>query len=293
MALNAKKIRLAIKNNMGIEGMAENNQCSVEELEKQIKNLFKNFPDKSQSIIAALYENQKKIEKHKAKMAQRKGYGCLDDGVLERLISRENTTEESYLEITYEELPTKADRIAALNEEEEKLKQSIAALQEHLQNLEKQRSQEFDMRRAISAKIETYRQELLAMKEQINNSIAKVAELDEAIAKTKAEIPSKNEELAELLQEIEELSAVTILVGSDGTIEAPENPDFVINDEGYQELKAQIIDREECQELRMREITTLARLLKITRTEKVNLICDNEELELAFDIICEGLNTVS
>lgn len=283
MVLNAKKIRLAIKHNVGIEGMAEENQCSVEELERKINNLYKNFPDKSQSIIAALYENQKKIEKYKAKVRQRKGYDC-SDGTLERLISIENTTEESYLEVTDEALPTKTDRIAALNEEGEKLKQSIAALQEYLQNLEKQRSQEFDMRRAISAKIEAYRQELLTMKEQINNSIAKVAELDEAIAKTKAEIPSKNEELAGLLQEIEELSTVTILVSDDGTIEAPEDPDFVIDDEGWEPLVDQILKHEACRPLFVYELDILARLLQVIKHSErsFTLGCDSDRVQKAF-----------
>ena len=89
--------------------------------------------------------------------------------------------------------------------------------------------------------------------------------------------------LERVRQEIYEKSMVVVYVYKDGIIEAPENPDVVLNDEGYNELKETVTEREECLDLRVRDITTLARLLKICESiNSLTLVCDVPELETAF-----------
>lgn len=92
--------------------------------------------------------------------------------------------------------------------------------------------------------------------------------------------------LGKVRQEIEDKSNVIIYVYNDGTIEAPENPEFILDDDGYIQLKTELAEREECLDLRVREVTILARLLKICeRAEYFTLVCDSRELEEAFKAI--------
>lgn len=91
------------------------------------------------------------------------------------------------------------------------------------------------------------------------------------------------------IKEIANRNTVVFCIGSDGTIEAPDKPEFPIDDSGYLELKNTLIERDECQDLRIRDITTLARLIKIVaKAERFTLICDSAELEAAFWALIEN-----
>ena len=59
-------------------------------------------------------------------------------------------------------------------------------------------------------------------------------------------------------------------------------------DYGYQDLKPWLSEREECQNLRVRDIDTLARLLKIDEQAEKHLLVfvfEDEDLESAFQTI--------
>ncbi len=273
MGINVKKIKLALKYHKGIEQLAEESEMSVEELKDAIVTIFKN-PKQAAEDIGELERNQVRFEKNKEKAKQRKRPDL------------PNT--DGLTEISVEEGTPKPEKLDMLNRKKDEILQNINELEEDIAELERARHEVFEECKEIKKQIDGYYREIMKMKEQVQEGTEKVSNLDADIKKAKSQIEVQNEKLAEIGREIDELSIVTILVGSDGSIEAPEDPNFVIDDSGYQELKTKIADLDECQDLRVREVTTLARLLMVlARTEKFELICDSEELEQAFIAVRE------
>ena len=90
--------------------------------------------------------------------------------------------------------------------------------------------------------------------------------------------------LDEIREEIRKLETVGIVVYNDGTI-APmdETLDVGLDDTGFEAVLSTLMAEECCQELRVKDIQTVARLMCIIRNSQVELevIFENDDVELA------------
>ena len=91
-------------------------------------------------------------------------------------------------------------------------------------------------------------------------------------------------ELQELRTKIEKRMAVSLAVYDSGEIVILEGADFNMDDSGHAEVYSQLIVSEECQELRLKDIKVMAKLLSIASNSerKINLVCDRPEMEEAY-----------
>ena len=266
--ISAKQFQIAIKNGLIPEELAEKHGVTVEELKIQLKHLY-NAGDgsKAQSIFGQLEANKKKSRKKKKKPAN-------------TVIEQPNVEQEAQPE------EPKSKTLSDLQEEEGNLSSEVIQLEtEHKELSSRHRACNTELRKLqeLMAQFERQLDDCKSRFDSIANSADAIAVQMNGISDLRKE---KLVVLERVRQEIEERSRITLFVTSDGVIEAPENPDFVINDEGFQEIKAEIAEREECLDLRVRDVTTLARLLKICEeVDHVELICDHAELENAFKAI--------
>ena len=264
--VSAKQFQLAIKNGLTPEDLAEKHGIDVDELKNQLKHLY-NAGDgsKAQSIFGQLAANRKKSRKRKVVVA----------------IPQTEMVEQPDTEDAQKEEPAKS--LSDYQEEEKSLSSEVMHLESEHKELSGQHRACIKELRDLQEQIEAIKKELIGCKAKYE----KIVENADVVATQMNNLSALRREklvaLERVRQEIEELSRITLCVTADGNIEAPDNPDFVLNDEGYRDVKAEIAEREECLDLRVRDVTTLARLLKICEgVEHLTLICDHAELEKVF-----------
>ncbi len=262
--MTAKSLRLAIKNGSTPEDLMKKYECTEEELKKRIAQLYNQGKSKiSQDLFGELEANRKKKANKKPK----------------------DETPEDNPEATVEETTIEAPvkTLEDLRKEEEILSNTLIQLEgEHKALAERRRP--FKKRlEELKSSIDEIAAKLESYKEDFEGCLREANLLAEEMNDLCKPIREKRVALEELRHEIENRETVTFFVFEDGRIEAPDDPDFVIDDEGYQDLKTELSEKEECLDLKLRDIATLARLIVITRDVKiVVLACDNPELEKAF-----------
>ena len=137
----------------------------------------------------------------------------------------------------------------------------------------------------LEEELESLREKIVTLKRKYNNLAERdtriVAKANEALEKqheVKAELEEKRRKLDEMLK-------IVICAYTDGTI-APMDESVTVNldDTGADTLYQELVNREECQELKMREIRTLSKLLKIVEnsTLEFEVVCDTAEMEAAY-----------
>lgn len=265
--ITSKKIQICIKKGYSPETLAEKYNCTIEELKERIGQLYHaGNGARAAEIFSALEGNRRKPQRHLLKKSE---------------ASEQNQVSEPILEEHSEE-PTEKS-LSTLMEEEEHLSREIMSIESN--------------HKALSGQHRNCAKTLRSLQEQLKEMLETVRGISGTIDQTESDADQIAEKmnglstlrreklvaLEKVRQEIEERSTVTICVTNDGTIEAVNAEGYTLSDEGYQDLKAELTDRDECLDLRMREIVTLAKLLKMTQTiERIVLICDNPELEKAF-----------
>lgn len=270
--LTAKKIQLAIKNGLTFEETANKYEITPEQLENQIKHIYSaGDGSMAKQAIKNLKANRKKAKKAK------------ETEPAEDITSEVPTEPVEVAETVTEGDKTPERSLEELRKTEEFLVSRVIC---HESN-----HKEFAARHRVCIKeLRSLQEQIEEIKKSLENSkktYEEVIEKADEIAKMMNEVSSLRREELEALervrQEIEARTTIVIYAYGDGTIEAPDSPEFILNDEGYLDIKSKIADREECLDLRVRDITTLARLIKICENvEHLTLICEDEGLEKAF-----------
>ena len=278
-SMSKKHLRDAIKHGYTTDDLTVKYECTAEDLEYRIGQLYsQNNPKVIKEIYNDLEANRKKNQKKKVDAPEVVSTTDLVTGDEMVFASVENI----------EELPVVPliKTLDDLRAEEKVLSNTLIQLEgEHKKHAEKRVS----IRRHLEDlknKITEIEATLKKLGEEYEQKMAEANSLAEEMNKLCVPIREKRSALESLRREIEERQKVTIYVYEDGRIEVPDNPEFVIDDTGYEELRNQLHEKEECLDLRLRDITTLARLLTITKdVEQINLACDVSVLEEAYHSI--------
>ncbi|MBO7132309.1 hypothetical protein J6V85_03600 [Candidatus Saccharibacteria bacterium] len=277
-SLTAKHIRVHIKNGSTPEDLMAHYSCTEAELKEHIQRLYSQGNGKrAQDILNALKANRKK--------PSRKSKAGADAAVATIPVTM-RTLGELMDDLGIEPPPEKT--LADLEEEERVLSDEVMALESQHKALAQKHHACIGNLRNLQAKLEEIKSLLQSCRDDYEEGVAEA----NTIADQMNEICNLRREkvvaLEAVRQLIEEKKTVTLYVYADGRIEASDNPEFDFDDYGYQDLKPWLSEREECQNLRVRDIDTLARLLKIDEQAEKHLLVfvfEDEDLESAFQTI--------
>ena len=234
-------------------------------MSERIYQLYK-YQKKVSGVLSELKVNEKKLNHHKQEVKNRKG------------VSVSTVTEETK---GLGETPEVDDDLEFLIKEEKRLSTEIIGLETwHKEEAEKRRGRLKEMR-AIKQEIERLEESLKQACKEFKETVEQADSLAENMNAISRQRYPKVMELQELRAKIEERMSVSLAVYDSGEIVILEGTDFNMDDSGHTEIYARLIESEECQELRLKDIKVMARLLSIASNSerKISLVCDRPEME--------------
>lgn len=176
-----------------------------------------------------------------------------------------------------------AEQLAELQQLETEQREKVIALErQHAKLASKQRETPGKLEK-IAEQLANIEQSYLAKKADYEAIVAENNELLKQINSVAQERREQAAILEEIRAEIAELRAVTLWVYADGTIEVDQST-FELDDSGYEALFAELVSKDELQELRAMDIRVLARLLCIVEHADIDVsfIFEMEDLKQAF-----------
>ena len=279
--LKAREVCEAIKNGLGVAHFCVKYDCTEQEFERRLKQLYsKNEKDRKKKL-AALRANDERLAKRAVK-------------------ARESTSKND--ESDYSEDLSTTDEVAAEEAEEtitvetatlEQLKAMEVELSDKLMLMETEHKEKARLHRDCIGISRELKKELEDMKVQLHGIRKKYEEVtaqdNDLIARMNeisAEHYNKSAEIQRVRERIKELSKVVVFVYADGSITA-ENLDVNLDDTGSDELYRSLFEKDECGELRAKEIKTLARIVMISKhlPENTEVVFDNAEIEGVFRLL--------
>ena len=265
LTLTRKQVRLGLKKGWGASKFCEKYGVTESELSERISQLYK-YQKKVSGVLSELKVNEKKFNHHKQEVKNRKG------------VSVSTVTEETK---GLGETPEVSDDLEFLIKEEKRLSTEIIGLETwHKEEAEKRRGRLKEMR-AIKQEIEQLEESLKQACKEFEETVEQADSLAENMNAISRQRYPKVIELQELRAKIEERMSVSLAVYDSGEIVILEGTDFNMDDSGHAKVYSQLIVSEECQELRLKDIKVMARLLSIASNSerKISLVCDRPEME--------------
>ena len=278
LTLTRKHIRNGLKKKWGLTTFCEKYDCNADELYERINHLYK-YQKKIDEVVSEIKANEKKFDQHKQQAKSRKGTPLVIEDPNKAPLQNELETQVELVESP--EDPTAIGTLNCLRADEERLSREVIQLEMLYEaDAEKRRGRLKEMR-GIKADIEQLEKALqekcLAFKEAVEHADS----LAEDMSTISSERRPKVERLQKIRAEIEELMTVSIAVYDSGEIAVLEAEEFTMDDSGYDELYSELLQSEECSELRVKDVRAMARLLSIARHSgrRLNLVCDHPEME--------------
>ena len=279
MTIDRKGLKLGIKNGFGFREFQEKYGMDKEQMQNAVMILYKNSKDTAETLLRDIAKNDKKRLKERAKQPVTEYKGVPISEIKSMSLSEFMTLEND--DESKEEIPGKILLESEIRDFEE---QAVKLETERKRWLAKHHDTAEEMGR-LEEELESLREKIVTLKRKYNNLAERdtriVAKANEALEKqheVKAELEEKRRKLDEMLK-------IVICAYTDGTI-APMDESVTVNldDTGADTLYQELVNREECQELKIREIRTLSKLLKIVEnsTLEFEVVCDTAEMEAAY-----------
>lgn len=264
--MKAKNVKAAIRNGWTIENLCNKYECDKEAFLERLRQLY--CPDRNSKryhdVLDDLDANEKRI----------RGKVGTSTGITSRRNTGTNTLTDAEM---------KRIAIDILKNKAAESEQSIAKLKSQMGSLIKEhaslRLSLYDLIKDIDHAISEFKKCYKTFCE----TRSRIAEIEALIASASSKLDKEIVSLRDTLDEIEEMSMVTLGVYSSGDI-SPMDGELVPDDTGWEVVRDTLITMPECQELRLKDIGTLARLLMIVEHAdcKIEVMCDDTELEAVF-----------
>ena len=259
-----RKIKTLIKQGHTSEELCERFECTEEELEEHIRLLFKAGSD---GVLRDLDANRKK--------ARPKPHEEVVEEVTESSDLESVTTPE-------QERPTDPS-IDELRAREQNLSDKVMSLEVSHEELKGKRRAILKSLRGISEELEGLERQAQSCRDRATKLVAQADEIASAMNDISDKRRDVRLELDIIRKKIEERSTVSIYVYADGHIGTPDNQEFVLDDDGYLALKDELLARDECLDIRVRDVVTLARVKIISeKSTKFSLVFEDQTLESVF-----------
>ena len=281
--MKAKNVVVGLKNGMTIESFCKKYQCSPEEFEERLKQLYGHNRKQLKSCFDELAANEKKAKRGPAKTED----SAESTEIAETVDARENEGEQTTVEEQAAvEDNTRQGKLKKFIELEDRQSRHVMALESKYMDLATEHRALRTSLRNLAEHIDELRSRCELYEVEFEKCLSRNAEVETQMKETSAEWNAERAILAETRRQIEELSVVTLCVYDSGEITILDEceVDVELDDSGWKVRRDYLLSLEECQELRLRDISTLAKLLKIAEHIecKVEVVCDNSELEKAF-----------
>lgn len=273
--LKGFNIKTGVKRGWTKEKFCEEYGCTEEELFARLSQIY-TVKNSRMEVWNDLLANEKKARKKE----EPKEETVIQPEVAEETVNSEEPASES-------------EDCVAVNQSLEELRKSEERQSDKVVELEKQYQAFSSKRYELRKTFQSRQEEMLELKKAYE---AKVHEAEEIVQKDNDIVVRMNEIADEYRLEramlesirfaIAERSKITIGVHADGEI-APFDEEIVELDEsGHEELYAVLREREEAEDFRPKDLRVVARVMKIVArlNVPVEIIFDNEEVELAFEI---------
>ena len=262
--LKAREVREAVKNGLGLEHLCQKYGCDQAELSKRVNLLFSKNKKATEKIISDLKANDKKSKNQKSAPTTE----AVTDS---KPIDDSPTTPEEEHE---ESLNSKTLSDLQIIEEEESQKaielenQHKKLAQEHKNKIRRLR----DLKDCIS--------EIKASFKAMCSEYEKIVLENNAIVSEMNEISDKHYHVMLKLEEIRErigdMEKIVLFVYADGGIETDD--DINLDDTNFEDILSVLLDKKECENLKLKDIKTLARTIAI-----VNNMDSTKRIEVMFD----------
>ena len=288
--LDAKGVLLGIKNGMTVDDFCTKYQCSSEELITRIHQIYNRSEKIAKKHIAAIIANEKNARKtpNATEDAEADGAGLAEETPVE--MPEVNWAEEPAEASETQGVAGSETALEQAEKEAEALSQEIMDIEvkwrrdytpKHLDFISELREINSEMKELITR----YKKLCSRYESVVNRDNEVIQQMNELMADRREKVA----QLAEIRQRIVELKAVSLCVYASGEIATLEERDIVLDDSGYLELYNELLEREECQELRLKDIKALARLLCIVKNlgDITVSACmfDNDELDKAYKVL--------
>jgi len=267
--LNQKGIMLGIKNGMTLGQFFEKYNCTEEEFVRHLCLLYSRDKKQPQKIMSEIRANEKKSRKNpRAKSSKPVSEIASENAIVEearnndldmlKTLEKTQSREVLDIEVSHKKLAVEhRDKLKQLREIDRKIEEI----------------------REVFKKCYSEYETIVGENNKITAEMNRLAESRKVKAKA----------LDETRAAIKALEAVTLFVYDSGEFSS-ESDRFTLDDSGADELYGRLIFLAECQDLRAREIRTLARVLKVVEhsTLEVELVFENSELEKVFNAAKAG-----
>ena len=285
LRFSAKQVHAFIKNGNTPESLCKRYNCTEEDIKNRLSKLYRQpGSTRGQELYAALEANRKIARKKTVKE------NTVPEAAVNPDVILPTDPEETQCEATPASSPCESSEnppsIEELQQEEKNLSDEVIALEGEHKKWQSDYHERKKALRELQGKIEQIKERLESCRIDYDRIIEEANNLAKMMNQISEARRAKVVALEAVRQQLEERKNVTLYVYADGRIESPDHPEAVLKDKGYHVLIDELTKRPECSDLRVRDVPTLARLLKINEnTEKLILACEINELETAFTAI--------
>lgn len=273
VSFRAKELNLALKEGKGLKYFLEKYDCSEEQVRDRICTLYSKNPKAANKILADLKANDKRnrnkecpqIKEIPEKEVEKNGESFNNNDI----VSEPQLQEESLDELKIKEKALSDDVI----------KSEIAH-----KDLCQKRYEKLKLLRDIMARTGELKAELKTLDGKFKKTAQEANKIGEEMNKVATARREKCVELEKTRKEIEERSKVALYVYSSGDIEC----EIETNDDGSEELYDSLLKLEVCQEFRLKEIRTLAKVICIAKNSQdvvFEVVFDNNDLAAAYELV--------
>ena len=291
--LDAYGVKNGIKRGMSLDEFCKKYECTVEELSEQLGRLYNHNKGQVKDLLVEMNLNgKKKQKKNKTKEAPAEDVDA-NPSATENVEGEESpVVDEAPEAMTVKNTQANIKEVEAkIASEIEELKKTELAQSDEVMELESQYKELATQRKTLSDElkltVETAGQlkaayekkylEFEALTDRFNGLVEPMNALSEKRCIKKAA-------LEETRRKKEELSKITIFIYDDGSVSISDTEIIIPDDASSRALYGELISKPECEDLKLKEIKTLAKVLLIARNTSftVEVICDNAELENVF-----------
>lgn len=311
--LNAKGVNVGIKNGMTRLDFCNKYQCSEAEFEERIHQIYSKNARQAKKYLDAIRSNEKIARRDTANMDDEtetiESVLFAKEVLQNEVQSMNEKLRDEAFQSRVQHFPTECFQKDSEDSSSE-VQPSIASSDTELEQLEATEAtqrQELDEIIAAHRELAASHYGLIRMMRKIDTELkglaskyksacsrfeSVVAEDNDVIQKMNTlsvQYGQKAEELESTRKAIAELKVITLCVDATGEITTLDDRKIVLDESGSDEMYQTLIQKNECQELRLKDIRILARLLSVVShlkaEHKLEYLFDNEDLEVVFQLL--------
>lgn len=259
--LNPKGVMVGIKKGMTVEDFCEKYQCSVLEFTDYIESMYSRDKRQQRKILEEIKANEKKPRPKKESVVK-----------IEKILLPPDTIDKPHSVL---------EELKGLEKEQS---QKLMELETQRKELIRKHTDNLNTLRTVDESIKVMRKQLDFCYSKYKSFYTDCVEVQHKINDVWKQCQEAAKSLGETRLKIKDLETVTLFVYSSGEISVENKADFELVDTGAEELYGELIYKDECQELRAKDIRTLSKVMKITNNagKKIDIVWEDPEVEKAY-----------